>query len=85
LHSPIHAPIHPPIHPPIRAHTQLPPILPDDALLGGARGYLPSDPVLLRSEFMHPLTDDQLELYQWLLGRDEGGIGGGGLLGGALR
>ncbi|GBF91197.1 hypothetical protein Rsub_04866 [Raphidocelis subcapitata] len=49
---------------------QLPPPSPDDALLAGPRGYLPSDPVLLRSEFLLPLSDEQRELYAWMLGRD---------------
>jgi hypothetical protein len=46
-------------------------VTPADAVLGGPRGFLPADPVLMRSEFMEPLTAGQLELYQWLLGRDD--------------
>jgi hypothetical protein len=49
---------------------QLPPSSPDDALLAGPRGYLPSDAALQRSEFLAPLTDAQLELYSYLLSRD---------------
>lgn len=47
---------------------QLPPPAPEDALLGGPRGYVPSDAVLRRSEFLLPLDEQQLELYSWLLG-----------------
>lgn len=49
---------------------QLPPVSPEDALLGGTRGFLPSDPVLLRSEFLLPLSEQQLELYAWLLSKN---------------